>query len=752
MINEDQEEAKGRTENGERKHLISESLFLISSFLFLLLILVMKELRRLIEILVLCCVCLPMAGQEKVRESEWQDIYNAMSDFDDYDEEEWREIQDIFTNLAQSPQNINTVTYEDLLQIPLLTDRQRQDIMRYRALYGDIRSMSELTLITSLDQPRQTLLRSIFYAAPTSKEDYWKKRLMTDSAYAIVPDSLDKSYRKRWHYGRRDASRHSLLFTMNIPAYEREGYKDGTYRGSNLSHTLRYRYSHGKVTAAFTAAQDAGEPFFSGTNKAGWDFYTGYFRMKNLGRLTNLVVGHYQMSLGMGLILNTDYRLSRTSLLYTSPSAATVLRGHSSRQQHNLLQGAAATIAIPLGANKNLSFTPFASYRRIDATPASDIPGAIRTILTSGYHRTDSEIARRDIAAQTTAGLSATYSAAPFRISLNMLYTALSDSLAPNRKQAYQRFRPSGKRFLSASLSYSYINAKLHISGETALSERSHSRHNESSPAVATANSIRYKITQDWDVFALQRYYSYRFQSITAKTFGDMSSAQNESGIYVGAAGALSRSLTLSMYTDFVYHPWARYGYDRQSRTFDMYLMATYSRRNTTATLRYRYREQVETDDASVVPAFSSDIDGTAQHTLRMTAKHVSGPMTYMTQLHGVLTPTSSDSGFAVLQGVGYRKGRMSLWASAAYFNSTDYAARMYLTDRSVTYGSTVAMVYGHGARANLLAQMAVTDAVTAGVRCGMLRYFDRDTISSGAQAVSGNMMTDFQVQIGIKI
>ena len=170
------------------------------------------------------------------------------------------------------------------------------------------------------------------------------------------------------------------------------------------------------------------------------------------------------------------------------------------------------------------------------------------------------------------------------------------------------------------------------------------------------------------------------------------------------------------------------------------------------ATLRYRYREQAETDEASVMPAFASDIDGTAQHTLRMTAKHVSGPMTYMTQMHGVLTPTSSDSGFAVAQGIGYRKGRLLLWASAAYFNTTDYAARLYLTDRSVTYGSTVAMVYGHGARANLMAQIAVTSAVTAAVRCGVLRYFDRDTISTGAQTVDGSMMTDVQVQLGIRV
>ena len=118
---------------------------------------------------------------------------------------------------------------------------------------------------------------------------------MSDSIHQIVPDTIAKKGRTAWRYSNKEVTPHSVLFTMSIPTYQRKGYKDGTYRGYNLSHTLRYSYNRRNITAAFTAAQDAGEPFFSGTNKSGWDFYTGYFRIKNMGALRNMIAGHYQI-------------------------------------------------------------------------------------------------------------------------------------------------------------------------------------------------------------------------------------------------------------------------------------------------------------------------------------------------------------------------------------------------------------------------------------------------------------------------
>ena len=152
------------------------------------------------------------------------------------------------------------------------------------------------------------------------------------------------------------------------------------------------------------------------------------------------------------------------------------------------------------------------------------------------------------------------------------------------------------------------------------------------------------------------------------------------------------------------------------------------------------------------MPTFSNKLDGTAQHTLRMLCKHATGNITYISQLHGTFIPTSRDCGVAASQAAGYKSNRLSLWGSIAYFNTSDYAARLYLTDRSVKYATTTFMAYGHGCRASLMAQADISKNITLAIRCSTLKYFDRNTISSGAQEISGSRMTDIQIQASIRL
>lgn len=704
--------------------------------------------RHVLLLLLLSLPAIPAAGQ-RWGGDVWQDIYDGLSDYDDFDEDGWAAAYDILTTLSQTPQNINEATLDDLRQIPLLTERQALAILRYRSLYGALRTMSELTLVTALDPPRRQLLSALFYAAPPAKKpDYWAERFMTDSLPFAIPDSL-RSYR------RREASpRHNLLFTISVPTYERQGQKDGTYAGPPFSHTLRYRYNTTPLQMALTAAQDAGEPFFTHGNGKGWDFYTGFVRLRGRGALRNLVAGHYQMSMGLGLVLNNDYRLSRTSLLLTAPKGTTVLRGHSSRQEGNYLQGAAATFALPLGRNgrRRIDFTPFISYRALDATPVKDTPGAVATILTSGYHRTASELARRSTTRQLAAGGSVEYTALPLRLALNVVYTALRDSLAPDRRQMYRRYYPGGKQFLAASMAYSYIGTRLSVTGETAVTKAARGFATDTSaPAVATANSVRYRFSPEWSVFALQRFYGYRYATLLGKSFGDISQVRNESGLYIGSTTTAFPHLTLSAYADFAYHTWPRYGYKTASRSWDSYLLATYKRAAVTATLRYRYREQA-LSDGSVMPAFSANIAGTAQHTLRLLLKHARDRWTWQAQAQGTYLPTSKDWGWLASAALGHKARRLSLWASAAYFSTSDYTARLYIADRALTYGSMAAMVYGRGLRLNAIAEVRLAKSVSVAIRCSSLRYFDRDVISSGAQLINAPSQTDIQAQLQVKL
>lgn len=700
-------------------------------------------LRAFLSLLLLLLVTVRATAQD-VGDGVWHDIYTQLSDLDDFDAEGWGEAYEVLSALAERRQNINEVSYDDLRQIPLLTERQAMSIINYRTLYGTLRTMAELALIADLDQARRQLLSALFYAAPpATPRDYWADRLLSDTLARLVPDSLRR-------FRHPDATRHSLLLTLNVPTYRRRGQRDGTYLGPPLSHTLRYRYQYRHVQAALTAAQDAGEPFFANGNGKGWDFYTGYVRLKDFGRLRNLVVGHYQIALGMGLLLNNSYRLSRTGLLLTAPKSFAVLRGHASRQESNYLQGAAATVALPLGVRRRLDITPFVSYRALDATPSAETPGAVATLLTTGYHRTESEMSRRDVTRQLAVGTAVELNAMPWRVGVNIVHIALRDSLLPDRRQLFRRYYPSGKTFTTASLSYGYTSAFLALAGETAISPSARYGTESGGPAVATANSVRLRLTREWQVFALQRFYGYRFQSLMGKSFGDISQARNESGLYLGASTTTLPHLTLSAYIDCARHTWPRMGWDGTSRSWDTYLNAAYQRDAVTATLRYRYREQALTE-GSIMPQYNGSLAGTAQHTLRFVVKRALARWTTQTQGQATYVTTSADWGFLVSQAFGYRRNSLSLWLSAAFFNTSDFAARLYLTDRSLTYGSMAAMVYGRGMRLNAIAQVGIGRHATLSLRSATLRYFDRDNISSGPQLIASPAQTDIQAQLAVK-
>ena len=65
--------------------------------------------------------------------------------------------------------------------------------------------------------------------------------------------------------------------------YDRRGDRNG-YLGYKYRHWLRFGVSSaGRLRAGFAASQDAGEPFFSGSNSMGYDFYSFFIEARRLG-------------------------------------------------------------------------------------------------------------------------------------------------------------------------------------------------------------------------------------------------------------------------------------------------------------------------------------------------------------------------------------------------------------------------------------------------------------------------------------
>lgn len=82
--------------------------------------------------------------------------------------------------------------------------------------------------------------------------------------------------------------------------------------GYGYYHNLRYSFHYrDQIYAGITAEKDAGEPFFTGQNKKGYDFYSLYLLIRNIGHFKALALGNYRVSYGYGLVINTDFGMGK---------------------------------------------------------------------------------------------------------------------------------------------------------------------------------------------------------------------------------------------------------------------------------------------------------------------------------------------------------------------------------------------------------------------------------------------------------
>ena len=103
--------------------------------------------------------------------------------------------------------------------------------------------------------------------------------------------------------------------------------------------------------------------------------------------------------MGLGLVMNNNNSYGKWSALNTLFTQTSTLRAHTTRSSSNYLQGA----AITLDMGRGWEATAFASYRKLDATLNND-DGSIATILSTDYHRTETEMNKKNNVAETDLG------------------------------------------------------------------------------------------------------------------------------------------------------------------------------------------------------------------------------------------------------------------------------------------------------------------------------------------------------------
>ena len=272
----------------------------------------------------------------------------------------------------KNPVNINTADEAELKELRILSALQIQHIITYRNLFGKFITVYELQAVPSLD------LETIQRIRP----------FITINMGADFFNAVSERFK---------GGEHSVLIRATQVIERSKGFiidsssATNFYPGSPQKLLFRYKYLFKNLLQyGVVGEKDAGEQFFKGNQKAGFDFYSAHFFLRNIGIIKSLALGDFTVNLGQGLIQWQSLAFKKSPDVMNLKRQATVLRPYNSAGEINFHRGAGITLA-----RANWQATVFASYKKIDANFVADTSQTqddfISSLQTSGYHRTKSE-------------------------------------------------------------------------------------------------------------------------------------------------------------------------------------------------------------------------------------------------------------------------------------------------------------------------------------------------------------------------
>lgn len=689
---------------------------------------IQNNINRLFISLLIVCFSIVLSVNKLFSQNnsttDWEEIIEQISSDEVEEEKSVENYIEELSELNNQPFNINAVTKEQLEQFPFLSDIQIENILFYLYISGPMQTIYELQMIEGMD--RQT----IQYLLPFVYLGEYKENISTPS------------FKKMLKYGK-----HELITRLDIPLNKKSGYKSISdsvlqenpnkhYLGSPLYHSLRYGFHYKEqLYFGFTAEKDAGEPFFRKQNKKGYDYYSFYFLLKNMNHLKALVLGNYRLSFGLGLVMNTDYSMGKSSSIETISYKNNGIRKHSSTDEYNYFRGIAASYQL-----KCFVLTAFYSHRKLDATMENKL---ITSLKKDGIHRLIRDFERKENTVMQILGGNITYKNNTFHLGLTGVYNFFNRLFIPDIKP-YNIFYPRGKCFYTLGIDYKYRWNKLSFAGEAAICQ---------SGRVAILNILRFTPFSGYQLVMLQRYYDKRYAAWFARSISEGSDIRNENGFYIGIEANPIKYWKLSAYADFFHFPWLRYGVDKPSSGFDGLVQATYTpKRNMTMFLRYQYKvkDQNYIGEKKITCSY-------VKHKLRYQLGYTLQKFfSLRTTVDFVIVHpenVSSNHGFMLSQMFSYSFQQLPLQLSVNYgfFDTDNYESRLTTYEKGMLYSLSLPSFYGKGIRTSLHVQYDFNKYLTALVKISQSKYMDRDEIGTGLEMIAGNKKSDINMQIRYK-
>ena len=594
--------------------------------------------------------------------------------------------EDLLERLEESRNNgrpnLNDLKYETAVNQLKLTDYQYYQLQLYIETYGPLYSIYEIPSIDGFSEEEMRRLAAMTIIAPPPKGRSTFRELIRSCKNVF------------WvRYG-QIVERQAGYDTSRANHYD----------GSPAHLQFRYDFSIRQHFGFRVAGEkDAGEAFFRGDQKQGFDHYSGSLYVKNIRWLKCAVLGDYRLNFGQGLVLGSSMMSGKGGGVSAARRFSDGIRPVATTNESELFRGAAFTLG-----NTQWSGSGFAG----DVTESN----------------------------RTAFGGALSYRQAQFSLNAQAVcYGEYSDSATIGDK-----WRSLGQpKQINAGLSYHALARKVLLFGEAAVNEKGR-------PAVLQAALI--PVAPIFQLAALLRYYATGYQSPMGSGFRTSSGDCGEFGAYLTGHLVLNRRIEADLYCDYYRLRWLSYLTDAPVQGMDAGLSLTcrLSGKNLLyARYQWRTKPKNESNDT-----YLHRLQEQCRHRIRL--QWTCAPLPWLdtkTEVSMVLSKGPDEAkrwykGILMYQDLAFnwKRPQLSVHLRIAYFDTDRYDERIYAYENDVYYAFTVGSYYYQGVRGYLLLRYKIQN-FSVWFRIARTHYLNKNNISSGLTYIDKPHKTEVKVQ-----
>ncbi len=613
------------------------------------------------------------------------------------------QLHDILETQINNSLDINTATFNQLIQIPFLNTRTAKSIIDYRNSIGKFNSLLDLYKIEDIN--KETIEKII----PFLKVDHERKE--NNFTLREILSTQNINYRSR------------LINDFQTA----RGYFENKFVGSKQKFYNRLLLQSKNVyRAGILFEKDPGENSLV-------DFYSFHIEFNNISFLSDIIIGDYLINFGQGLALSNPYNYSKSidATNFVNRNFASI-KPYSSTDENRFMRGIAFN--INLGSFK---ITPFYSNNFLDASIDS-ISYKINSFIEDGYHRTEKEISKKNNVNEKISGIIAEY----LLNDCNKI-----EFLFYNSKFNYELneniFANSSKSNNYYSVSYNLLIKQLNLSGEIAYHKS----------LLAHINNIFFNINKNISLIFSLRNYPENFFSIHGNSFGEKSTVQNETGFYTGLKLS-TRYGNINFYHDiFKYRDVSNItSYPLKGNELLIYYDCILTKK-LKFMLKYKFKkkyyESVTYNTISLSPTSYKNIRFDFLYRL-------SRNINYRTRIEYVYLQKNSsatnEKGLLHYEDIIYIINKFfQINGRIVFFRTDSYDSRIYEYENDLMGIITIPALYGEGMRWYIMLKYRTRFGLILTLKYSELFKPNEKSLSSGYNQISNNIDNSISLQLDFK-